>query len=202
MLCFICVCGIWLGYVEYKRHVFNKNPPKPVIEKTNSENTTEAETVELSDSSMPIESPEVSNIDAGRVKIEGEIPTSPPIDSEPEQVNKPLWPGIDNQETETIVPWEDPNTASTNYRDMDPEEYAEHWREKLKEQHGDIPEVDMFIQLHLALHKKEPMKLDDHVTFVELLNFFYPSGDNAKGLEEIKAYREELGGDTLLMPPK
>ena len=196
------MCGVWLGYVEYKQHRFNTDFSKQVAEKTDAKSTTEAETKALSDlSPPPSEKLQRTRLtDTLTAKEDEAFDVSVAVESD--QADKPSWTDIEDKQTEIVIPWEDPNTAGVNYRDMDPEVYAEHWRGKLKEAHGDIPEVDMFIGLHLALHKKELMPLDDHVLFVELLNFFYPGPENAKGLEEIKAYREEIGGDTILTPPE
>lgn len=204
IICFICICSVWLGYVEYKQHRFNTDFSKQVAEKTNSGSTIETETTELSDLSPPLDiaADKLSTTETDTLTAKEKSASSVSIAVESDPVEKPSWTDIEEKQTEIVVPWEDPNTAGVNYRDMDPEEYAEHWRDKLKEKHGDIPEVDMFIALHLALQKKEPMKLDDHVLFVELLNFFYPGPENAKGLEEIKVYRQEFGGDTLFMPPR
>ena len=42
------------------------------------------------------------------------------------------------------------------------------------------------------------MKLDDHVVFVEMLNFLYPSEANARGIKVMREYRDKFGGDTIL----
>ena len=97
--------------------------------------------------------------------------------------------------------WRDPATTSKKVFDphtLSPTEIANHRNKTLKAKHGDIPEVQAYHEFELRLIAKESMTLDEHVEYLELVNFFYPHPKNKKGLENWQRLRRKLGGNTFV----
>lgn len=95
--------------------------------------------------------------------------------------------------------WQEPKTTAPNPDTTAPDAAAERYRAQLKEQHGDIPEVDMFIELHKRMFRdKKPITLDEHVRFAELANFFYPSPQNEAGVKRLRQLRRDAGGEVIV----
>ena len=88
--------------------------------------------------------------------------------------------------------WQDPNTDKPQLTQK------EQHRAKLLKSHGDIPEVDMLIDIYYRMKGPEPITMDEMLTMQELMYFFSPSEANRRGVEDIRALREEAGGDTLV----
>ena len=55
--------------------------------------------------------------------------------------------------------WQDPKTTAPNPVSLDPDAVAERNRARLKEQHGDIPEVNMFVELHKHMFLEKNLSL-------------------------------------------
>lgn len=93
--------------------------------------------------------------------------------------------------------WQDANTTASS---GDPSDFTERYRAQLKEQHGDIPEVDMFVELHKRMFReKKPVTMVEHLRFAELANFFYPSPQNEAGVEKLRQLLSEAGGDAIVI---
>lgn len=190
-------------YLEYGNRKFKESLPKHTIKQEETGLETDNQLDDLSTYSES--SNEINPVVTGPAFIEEETTddksnTLSEIPMVSNKMSNDYWTTHEQNSNPAVEIWNDPATDAVNYRNMSPEEYAEHFKEKLIKKHGDIPEVEMFINLHLILAKNQPMKLDDHVLFVELLNFFYPGEENAQGLEQIKEYRDRFGGDTVLHP--
>ena len=95
---------------------------------------------------------------------------------------------------------QDPKTTAPDPVSLDPDAVAERNRALLKEQHGDIPEVDMFVELQKRMFReKKPVTLDEHVRFAELVNFFWPSPQNEAGVKRLKQLRRDAGGEVIVI---
>ena len=55
--------------------------------------------------------------------------------------------------------WQEPKTTAPNPDTTAPDAAAERYRAQLKELHGDIPEVDMFIELHKRMFRDKNLSL-------------------------------------------
>ena len=55
--------------------------------------------------------------------------------------------------------WQDPKTTAPDPVSLDPDAVAERNRARLKEQHGDIPEVNMFVELHKHMFLEKNLSL-------------------------------------------
>ena len=93
-----------------------------------------------------------------------------------------------------------PESAS---EDMDTEisdlSSKERHRQQLRKTHGDIPEVDQFINLYSRM-KEGPIKAGEMLIMQELMYFFYPNEANERGIEAIRRLVDQAGADTLVYP--
>lgn len=89
--------------------------------------------------------------------------------------------------------WKDLNTSPP---DLSPQERH---RNQLLKSHGDIPEVHTFIDIYYRM-KDNPVTFDEMLTMQELMYFFYPNEANRKGIEAIRALRDQVGGGTIIEP--
>ena len=112
---------------------------------------------------------------------------------------EPAWTQDDRLPSVSPL-WQEPKTTAPNPDTTAPDAAVERYRAQLKEQHGDIPEVDMFIELHKRMFRdKKPVTLDEHVRFAELANFFYPSPQNEAGVKRLRQLRRDAGGEVTVI---
>lgn len=97
--------------------------------------------------------------------------------------------------------WQDPNTRPINANNLSPAEYEVYYRDQLRKEYGDFPEIDVYVKLSRRIFdEKDPTTLDEQIQFVELSAFFYPSVENELGIQELKALRDQVGGDVIFLP--
>ncbi len=97
---------------------------------------------------------------------------------------EPAWQKEEEINTGTTAPtWKFPSITASNKDAI---------REGLIQKHGEIPEIEQFIDLYHRAQEEEGLLLDEAIVMHELLYFFYPSEANRKGLKEIKAIKESL----------
>lgn len=71
---------------------------------------------------------------------------------------EPAWTRDDRLPSVSPL-WQDPKTTAPDPVSLDPDTVAERNRARLKEQHGDIPEVDMFVELHKRMFLEKNLSL-------------------------------------------
>ena len=71
---------------------------------------------------------------------------------------EPAWTRDDRLPSVSPL-WQDPKTTAPDPVSLDPDAVAERNRARLKEQHGDIPEVDMFVELHKRMFLEKNLSL-------------------------------------------
>ena len=61
-------------------------------------------------------------------------------------------------------------------------------RDKLIEQHGDTPDIDLYFRLSDKSHAHLPLSLDETVEWFRLLDKFFPSPENRQTYEQAKKF--------------
>lgn len=203
----VCFGAAFWGYLEYDRHEFQKNLPVFKSESQTSKNDgfqapTAQEKAEMSDLE---EEPQPSTVQGNTSLNEGNLPDK----EKHSEVSKNLLiedtPVLDwVTETPSIEVsehiWQDPNTSAINANELSPAEFEVHYRDQLRKEYGEIPEIDVYVKLHRRIvAERKPRTLDDQIQFDELSAFFYPSAENELAVQELKALRDQVGGDIIFM---
>ncbi len=209
MISIVCLGAAFWAYLEYDRHRFQKGLPvfksKP---QTPKDKGVEGATVP--------EAAEVSELGKGPYRFTGQDDSSlnevnPPETEKQDEVSEnlliedaqvPDWaaepPPVEVSEQQ---PWQDPNTRPVNANNLSPAEYEVYYRDQLRQEYGNLPEIDVYVKLSRRIFdEKKPTTLDEQIQFVELSAFFYPSVENELGIQELKALRDQVGGDVIFLP--
>ena len=205
----VCSGAAFWGYLEYDRHRFQKSLPTLKSGPQTSENeksqvSTAQETAEIPKlEKEPGHFAEKDNTALSRAnppdtEKQGEVGENLLI----EDAQLPDWttetPLVEVSEQHL---WKDPNTRPINANNLSSAEYEVYYRDQLKKKYGNIPEIDVYVKLHRRfIDEKKPITLDEEIQFVELSAFFYPSAENELGILELKALRDQIGGDVIVRP--
>lgn len=205
----VCLAAAFWGYLEYDRHRFQKSLPVFKSEPQTSENErlqtpTAQKTAEMPELGKESEhfteqdDPSLNEVNPPETEKQGEVSESLLM----EDVKVPDWitetPPVEVSEQQL---WQDPNTRAINANDLSPAEYEAYYRDQLRKEYGDLPEIDVYVKLHRRIvTEREPRTLDEQIQFDELSAFFYPSAENELGVQELKALRDQVGGDVIFRP--
>ncbi len=206
---FVCFGAAFWGYLEYDRHRFQKSLPVFKSESQTSENERLQAPTTQETAGMPelgkqperfTEQDDTSLNEADPPETEKQGQVSENLLIEDAQV--PDWaaetPSVEVSEQQL---WQDPNTRPINANDLSPAEYEAYYRDQLRKEYGDLPEIDVYVKLHRRIvTEREPRTLDEQLQFDELSAFFYPSAENELGVQELKALRDQVGGDVIFLP--
>jgi len=205
----VCLgAALWV-YLEYDRHRFQESLPafksEPQIPKNERlQAPTAQKTPEMSDLGKESESFTEQN-DTSLNEVD------PPETEERAEVSENLliedthvldWaaepPSVEVLEQHL---WQDPHTRPINANNLSPAEYEVYYRDQLRKEYGDLPEIDVYVKLSRRIFdEKDPTTLDEQIQFVELSAFFYPSVENELGIQELKALRDQVGGHVIFRP--
>ena len=205
----VCLGAAFWGYLEYDRHRVHKSLPVFKSEPQTSENErlqapTAQETAEIPELGKESErfteqdDTSLNETNPPETEKQGEVSESLLI----EEAQVPDWateaPPVEVSEQQ---PWQDPNTRPINANNLSPAEYEAYYRDQLRKEYGDLPEIDVYVKLSRRIFdEKKPTTLDEQIQFVELSAFFYPSVENELGIQELKALRDRVGGDVIFLP--
>ena len=205
----VCLAVAFWGYLEYDRHKFQESLPVFKSEPQTSENDRLQAPAAQERAEMPeLEAePErftdqddtsLNEVDPPEIEKQGQVSENLLI----EDVQVPDWaaeaPPVEVSEQPL---WQDPNTNPINANELSPAEYEVYYRDQLRKEYGDLPEIDVYVKLSRRIFdEKEPTTLDEQLQFVELSAFFYPSAENELGIQELKALRDQVGGDVIFLP--
>ena len=205
----VCLGAAFWVYLEYDRHRFQKSLPVFKAEPQTSESErlqvpTAQETAEVPERAKePERFTEQDDTSLDEVNLsEAEKQDEVSEDLLIEDAQVPDWitetPPVEISGQHL---WQDPNTRPINANDLSPAEYEAYYRDQLKKEYGDLPEIDVYVKLSRRIFdEKKPTTLDEQIQFVELSAFFYPSVENELGIQELKALRDQVGGDVIVRP--
>ncbi len=185
----ILLCSAFAIYIHIDNKHFEKSLPivpvkeqTPLVKERTTEKPDAAFIEDDEDISEPPHSPpnrtSTAETDTPSIETDNDTPLSSALTADKE----PVWTKDEEINTVPAVPaWELPPTTASN---------KEAIRKGLIEKHGEIPEIEQFIDLYHRSQEEEGILLDEAIVLHELLYFFYPSEANRKGLEEIKAIKK------------
>lgn len=204
----ICLGGAFWCYLEYNQQTFKKNLPvsKPEPQTSKDEGFQMPTAQEATEKSDLEKAPErfadqddtsLNEANPADTEKQGEVSENPLI----EDVQVLEW-ATGTPPTEVLEHlWQDPNTSPINANELSPAEYEAYYRDQLKKEYGDLPEIDVYVKLHRRIFtERKPCTLDELLQFNELSAFFYPSPGNEVGVQEIKDFRDRVGGDVIVLP--
>ncbi|MCY3723964.1 MAG: hypothetical protein OXG97_17230 [Candidatus Poribacteria bacterium] len=204
----ICLGAAFWGYLEYDRHRFQESLPafksEPQIPKNERlQAPTAQKTTEMPELGKEPESFTEQN-DTSLNEVD------PPETEKQDGVSENLliedthvldWATEPPPVEVSEQPWQDPNTRPINANNLSPAEYEVYYRDQLRKEYGDLPEIDIYVKLSRRIFdEKRPTTLDEQIQFVELSAFFYPSVENELGIQELKALRDRVGGHVIFRP--
>ena len=205
----VCFGAAFWGYLEYDRHRFQKSLPvfKPESPTSKDEGGQALITQEAAEIPELEKGPErfteqddtsLNEVNPPDMEKQGEVSENLLI----EDAQVPDWATETSPvEVSEQQLWQDPNTSPINANGLSPEEYEAYYRAQLRKEHGDLPEIDVYVKLHRRIiNEGKPSTLDEQIQFVELSAFFYPSVENELGIQELKALRDQVGGDVIFVP--
>lgn len=206
---FVCFGAAFWGYLEYDRHRFQKSLPvfKPEAQTSKDEGGQALTAPEAAEMPELEAEPErftdqdhtsLNEMDPPETEKQGQVSENLLI----EDAQVPDWaaetPPVEVSEQQL---WQDPNTRPINANDLSPAEYEAYYRDQLRKKYGDLPEIDVYVKLSRRfIDERKPITLDEEIQFVELSAFFYPSAENELGVQELKALRDQVGGDVIVRP--
>lgn len=205
----VCLGAAFWGYLEYDRYRFQESLPvfKPKPQTSKNERLqapTAQKTPEMSDLGKEAESfteqhdTSLNEANPPETEERAEVSENPLIEDTQvlDWATDPPPMEISEQHL-----WQDPHTRPINANDLSPAEYEIYYRDQLKKKYGDLPEIDVYVNLHRRfIDERKPITLDEEIQFVELSAFFYPSAENELGIRELKALRDRVGGDVIIRP--
>ncbi|MCY4568240.1 MAG: hypothetical protein OXD49_08025 [Candidatus Poribacteria bacterium] len=205
----VCFGAVFWGYLEYDRHRFQKSLRLFKSEPQTSENERSQAPTAQEAAEMPEleKEPErfteqddtsLSEVEPPDTEKQGEVSESLLM----EDAQVPDWatetPPVEVSEQHL---WQDPNTRPINANELSPAEYEVYYRDQLRKEYGDLPEIDVYVKLHRRIvTEREPRTLDEQIQFDELSAFFYPSAENELVVQELKDLRARVGGDVIFLP--
>ncbi|MDE0424226.1 MAG: hypothetical protein OXN25_05110 [Candidatus Poribacteria bacterium] len=202
----VCISTAFWGYLEYDRHQFQKSLPIFQSESQTSKNEKRQATAVPEAAEMPdlekepdrfTEQDDTALNEASPPEMEKQDEASESLLMEDAQV--PDW-ALETSASEVSEQhlWQDPNTSPINANELSPAEYEVYYRDQLRKEYGDLPEIDVYVKLHRHIvAERKPRTLDEQIRFDELSAFFYPSVENELGVQELKALRDQVGGDVI-----
>ena len=169
----LVIAGSIYLYIDTNRFVTDLQPTEPAPD-------TAAPETETSDSSLPSSEPEPGTTTT-TTKTEDGITTHTTVT----QIGKAWWDDAAHHgdtDQDTKDPWGDilseqsKTLTEEELTELNADPYEKHeWhREVLIREHGDIPEVHAFIDQWIKIERRLPRTAEDHLRFLELLNYFYP----------------------------
>ena len=205
----VCFGAVFWGYLEYDRHRFQKRLRLFKSEPQTSENERSQAPTAQEAAEMPEleKEPErfteqddtsLNEVNPPETEKQGEVSESLLM----EDTQVPDWatemPPVEVSEQHL---WQDPNTSPINANELSPAEYEVYYRDQLRKEYGDLPEIDVYVKLHRRIvTEREPRTLDEQIQFDELSAFFYPSAENELVVQELKDLRARVGGDVIFLP--
>lgn len=204
----VCLGGAFWCYLEYNQQTFEKSLPvsKPEPQTSKGEGFQMPTAQEVTENSDLEKAPErfadqqdtsLNEMNLPDTEKQGEVSENPLI----EDVQVLEW-ATEAPPTEVLEHlWQDLNTSPINANELSPAEYEAYYRDQLKKEYGDLPEIDVYVKLHRRIFtERKPCTLDELLQFNELSAFFYPSPENELGVQELKDFRDRLGGDVIVLP--
>jgi hypothetical protein len=202
-----CLGAAFWGYLEYDRHRFEESLPVFKSQTSKDEGVralTAQEAAEMPELEKESErftdqdDTSLNEVNPPETEKQGEVSKNLLI----EDAQVPDWvtemPPMEVSEQHL---WQDPNMRPINANGLSPAEYEVYYRDQLRKEYGDLPEIDIYVKLSRRfIDERKPITLDEEIQFVELSAFFYPSVENELGIQELKALRDKVGGDVIVRP--
>lgn len=205
---FVCFGAVFWGYLEYDRHKFQKSLPIFKSEPQTSKNAgvqtpavpEAAEVPDLEKKPRRFAAQDnapLNKANPSETEKQVTIRTDPPE----KNAQLPDW-ATDTSSTEVLEHlWQDPNTSAINANEFSPAEYEVYYRDQLRKEYGNLPEIDIYVKLYRRfIDERKPITLDEQIQFLELAAFFYPSAENELGVQELKDRRDQVGGHVVIVP--